>query len=500
MAFYIPDQTWEYSTPLIAMWMGLGAFWHALMLLVWWVGFSAGFNRRGHHFQRAYSVVIAIMSLVCMFSSAASRNEAAAAGTALLPLFVAVIGAGMSHLYLAKAPRDAQPPNKTCRQCCCSSREWAIGFGIFVLLWHTVFFLGACFQAAISASDYNAYQPIGTVYGIDAGGGRRVNMHMRCAGPTDSGKPTFVFEHGGGSNCLALLGIADDLSVRHGRRTCVYDRMGYGWTPSTHTSFGTDSDSLDDSGVLAGRLLDAAGEAGPYVCVGHSAGGEACLKLGLAVGDKLVGVTILDGYPDLIRAGALRPGKAVDSASMIIGATQAFGVIAGPTGFTRGSVGNPGPNYVPQDYSSAMMALYAQTRFWLSQYWDVTASVGRGDAGLVYPKMNGVREPNGLISYGNTLSARVLVIPASSTTNATCTADYQYNDFCCKQMESSNPMQICLNNIEDSALYMQQSILYADTLGSSGRVAWAPRGTAHGFPYERQHYTWVVEEILKDFA
>lgn len=48
------------------------------------------------------------------------------------------------------------------------------------------------------------------------------------------------------------------------------------------------------------------GEEGPFVCAGHSAGAESCLWFAHERPD-VEGVAMMDGYPDLIRAGATRP-------------------------------------------------------------------------------------------------------------------------------------------------------------------------------------------------
>ena len=45
-------------------------------------------------------------------------------------------------------------------------------------------------------------------------------------------------------------------------------------------------------GELLLRLLAAAEESGPYQCVGHSAGGKACLSFATAAASESVAVTV----------------------------------------------------------------------------------------------------------------------------------------------------------------------------------------------------------------
>jgi pimeloyl-ACP methyl ester carboxylesterase len=103
---------------------------------------------------------------------------------------------------------------------------------------------------------------IGTPPGrlIDVGGFR---LHINCAG---QGSPCVVFD-------AALGGSSLSWSLVHGEvarftRACSYDRAGFGWSdagPFPRTA-GRIADELR-------LLLDRAGEAPPYVLVGHSFGG-----------------------------------------------------------------------------------------------------------------------------------------------------------------------------------------------------------------------------------
>ena len=95
---------------------------------------------------------------------------------------------------------------------------------------------------------------------IDVGGHK---LHINCTG---TGSPTVVLEPGLGEPSTAMAWIAPDVAAT--TRVCVYDRAGRGWSESA----GAPQDGVQVATDLH-TLLDRAGEHGPYVLAGHSAGG-----------------------------------------------------------------------------------------------------------------------------------------------------------------------------------------------------------------------------------
>jgi len=238
----------------------------------------------------------------------------------------------------------------------------------------------------------------------------------------------------------------------------VYDRLGYGFSPSFYTG----AEQLPNSGVILSRLLEEAGEEGPFVCAGHSAGAESCLWFAHERPD-VEGVAMMDGYPDLIRAGATRPG--VKPSSPMLYSLQGIAMVAGATGFTRGAVGNPGSSFVPAAEKDTMIALYGQIRFWFAQYWDVKADFDKSEEQRLYRSLGGTMDEEGIVRYGGELKGvKVLVLPAAATTNKTCDgSDKDKNWHCCGQAVNSTR---CQNEITDSEKYRRQALLYASTLSS----------------------------------
>jgi pimeloyl-ACP methyl ester carboxylesterase len=117
---------------------------------------------------------------------------------------------------------------------------------------------------------------------VDVGGHK---LHIACTG---SGGPTVVLEPGLGEPSAAMAAWVAP-GVAKATRVCVYDRAGRGWSGSA---------SRPQDGVQAATdlhtLLSRAGEPGPYVLAGHSAGGIYVLDFVKAFPSDVAGVVLLD--------------------------------------------------------------------------------------------------------------------------------------------------------------------------------------------------------------
>jgi pimeloyl-ACP methyl ester carboxylesterase len=116
---------------------------------------------------------------------------------------------------------------------------------------------------------------------IDVGGHR---LHINCTG---TGSPTVVLEPGLGEPSTAMALIAPD--VASSTRVCVYDRAGRGWSESV----GSPRDGVQTATDLH-TLLERAGESGPFVLAGHSAGGIYVLNFAQLYPNQVAGVVLLD--------------------------------------------------------------------------------------------------------------------------------------------------------------------------------------------------------------
>lgn len=139
--------------------------------------------------------------------------------------------------------------------------------------------LGAIGETATRAHDRDAYPAPGSLY--DVGGHR---LHLNCTG---TGSPTVVLVNGLGGVSPGWTRITAD--VERTSRVCAYDRPGQGWSDDIDTP----QDGLSIAADLH-TLLARAGEPGPYVLVGHSAGGPYVMTFAARYPDEVAGMVLLD--------------------------------------------------------------------------------------------------------------------------------------------------------------------------------------------------------------
>lgn len=113
-------------------------------------------------------------------------------------------------------------------------------------------------------------------------------LHLRCSGDG----PVTVLLLAGWDKGADSFGPFEG-AVAHHARACAYDRFGTGTsdTPTTTQTFATQVADLH-----AG--LEAAGEPGPYVVVGHSFGGAEAVTFASTFGDEVRGLVLVDASPD----------------------------------------------------------------------------------------------------------------------------------------------------------------------------------------------------------
>lgn len=125
-----------------------------------------------------------------------------------------------------------------------------------------------------------------------------VRLHIRCAG---SGTPTIVLESGLGDSSLVWEKVYDDLSRMS--RVCAYDRAGLGWSDPS-----ADEPTVQRVAQRLHALLQAAGEDGPFVLVGHSLGGIYVRGFAHYYYDEVVGLVLVDSsHPEQLERLPLAP-------------------------------------------------------------------------------------------------------------------------------------------------------------------------------------------------
>lgn len=115
-------------------------------------------------------------------------------------------------------------------------------------------------------------------------------LHIVCSGPTDSGRPTVVFENGGGQRFATWSSVMSELKTTD--RACAYDRAGLGMSdpaPEPRTT----RDQVNDLAAL----LEKAGISGPIVLVAHSAGGWNAIVYTADHPEQVVGAVLVDIKP-----------------------------------------------------------------------------------------------------------------------------------------------------------------------------------------------------------
>ncbi len=118
--------------------------------------------------------------------------------------------------------------------------------------------------------------------------GRR-ELYLDCRG---EGGPTVVLEAGSGSDSSTWSAVLDALAET--TRTCAYDRAGRG------RSDPIERHTLSHAAAELHALLATAGEAPPFVVVGHSLGGAFSRVFASENRDKVVGLVMVDTFdPDL---------------------------------------------------------------------------------------------------------------------------------------------------------------------------------------------------------
>ena len=169
---------------------------------------------------------------------------------------------------------------------------------VFVVLAAIVAFSGA-YNSLISAILQHRYPPPGNIYRANGSA-----MHLYCTG---SGSPTVVVEAGLGNDFISWQRVQPE--VAGFTRICTYDRAGLGWS----------DDRLEphDAKHIAQQLhalLQAAGENGPIVLVGASAGGFYARQFVSDFPQLVAGMVLSDSsVPDQVRdipGGAWTPTDA----------------------------------------------------------------------------------------------------------------------------------------------------------------------------------------------
>ena len=142
--------------------------------------------------------------------------------------------------------------------------------------------LGAAYQSAAAANARRTLPPPGQL--VDLGGYR---LHLNCTGRAAPGQSTVILEGGLGASALVWTLVQPGLAAH--TRVCSYDRAGMGWSDA--------SPQARTAAPLMAELhalLAQAGEAPPYVLVGHAYGGVLGRVFAARYPDEVAGLVLVD--------------------------------------------------------------------------------------------------------------------------------------------------------------------------------------------------------------
>jgi len=116
----------------------------------------------------------------------------------------------------------------------------------------------------------------------------RIKLNLDCTGDRRPGAAMVVLDSGSGVPGLGWILVQSEIAKF--ARVCSYDRAGYGWSDP-----GPEPRTSSEIGRELKTLLEAAGEHGPYVMVGHSFGGFNVRVFTSLYPADVAGVVLVEG-------------------------------------------------------------------------------------------------------------------------------------------------------------------------------------------------------------
>jgi pimeloyl-ACP methyl ester carboxylesterase len=159
-------------------------------------------------------------------------------------------------------------------------------------------------------ADLASHPPPGRL--VDAGGHR---LHIHCTG---EGSPVVVLDAGLGDSVAVWATIQEKLATT--TRVCSYDRAGLGWSDP-----GPQPRTYQRAAEELHALLEKAGEKGPFVLVGHSAGVNTVRLFAAAYPEQVAGLALIE--PPLLSGASPAMLRAVRLMRQAVGGLSRVGAI-----------------------------------------------------------------------------------------------------------------------------------------------------------------------------
>lgn len=228
-----------------------------------------------------------------------------------------------------------------------------LGIVIAILLLPiAVLVAGFVYQAAASAADARLYPAPGGL--VDMGG---YSMHLYCTGKRQPGKPTVILAASHPDISSSWFWIQPEVS--RVTRTCSFDHLGSGWS-----SPAVNPPTMNQMAQDLHKVLDLAGEPGPYLLVGHSFGGGVTRMYAADFPDQVSGLVWIEamhpdtwvrhGLPDSTFGGmSIEMVRGIPAATSV-GVFRVFPAMRGAWGYVPG---------LP-DLQQAELTAYFNSRLW----------------------------------------------------------------------------------------------------------------------------------------
>ncbi|KAJ3097647.1 hypothetical protein HDU96_000304 [Phlyctochytrium bullatum] len=255
-----------------------------------------------------YQGIIATSAIIC-FISFCFLPEDGAAGIAW-NLVILLLLAGCLYLLVVKGPKEFAPYDVRLRLAPHSyffvrtqktspsdgDIRYSAGarFGnclnVTLKIFHAVIAVLLMAGAIVAAYGSNTFKPRGTLYTVTMRDGRQFSMHILCQGAVDLATPSLWFTASAAHGTVDFYGVQKRLADA-GRRVCVYDPPGFGWSAPA-------LNDQHDFSAFYDSMLDVAGEKKPVIFVPWAGGASAVVRYASQNPGKVAGVVFMEVSPE----------------------------------------------------------------------------------------------------------------------------------------------------------------------------------------------------------
>jgi pimeloyl-ACP methyl ester carboxylesterase len=357
--------------------------------------------------------------------------------------------------------------------------RWPLkGVAGLVVLLGGILFIGASVHVVQLVRLSAQYPMPGEAF--DVGGYR---LHLMRQGENDTNAqgrtPTLILVSGGYAQGLMLHHLYEALS--QDTRVIIFDRAGAGWSERSPEPRTVANDVEDLK-----RLLEAAGERGPFLLSGHSWGGLFAYQFAGLYPELTAGVVLLDATPFGMMQGDFAGSmQGYGSLLRISAFAQLFaldGLIWSMSGVNISDPDKEGFMFPPlKDIWPLYQAGGIRVRSGISGAESMQINIAQAD--------KVVDEPGAL----GDIPALVIYQKSMMPDYSALSAEEQEK----MRQASAKAMKMTVEEYDDfmerAPVMIQQTLDGVVALSRNSRLIHPPEGSTHQFPYE--HPEWVADRI-----